>query len=193
MGVVAFRDEDDQEDGMQVGAWSIRGSMLAMAGVLWMVQGAAAQAPSGSTGQCKDGSYTSQATKSGACRGHKGIQTWFADAGSAAKPAVAAASKAAPAAPAPPATPAAAPALSAPAASTAAPAKGGRMSPEARAASMPQAPGGGSGKVWVNTDSKVYHCEGDAFYGKTKKGQYMSEADAKAAGAHADRNKPCTK
>jgi hypothetical protein len=38
-----------------------------------------------------------------------------------------------------------------------------------------------SGMVWVNTDSGIYH-KGGRWYGKTKTGKFMSEADAKAAG-----------
>ena len=40
------------------------------------------------------------------------------------------------------------------------------------------AAGGGHGLVWVNTEAHVYHKEGSRFYGKTKKGKYVSEADA---------------
>jgi hypothetical protein len=37
------------------------------------------------------------------------------------------------------------------------------------------------GMVWVNTSTKVYHKEG-GFYGKTKKGKFMTEDEAKNAG-----------
>lgn len=53
--------------------------------------------------------------------------------------------------------------------------------------------GGGGGKVWVNSKSKTYHCEGTKFYGKTKVGEYMTEADAKSKGNHADHGKACAK
>ncbi len=39
--------------------------------------------------------------------------------------------------------------------------------------------------VWVNTDSGVYHKPGTRYYGKTKQGKYMSEADAVKAGYRA--------
>lgn len=39
--------------------------------------------------------------------------------------------------------------------------------------------------VWVNTGSGVYHKPGSRYYGKTKQGKYMTEADAIKAGYHA--------
>jgi hypothetical protein len=146
----------------------------------WMVAALAlaqapASAPAGSTGMCKDGTYSQATSKKGACRGHKGVQTWYASGGGSAASAPTASSKAAApaaAAPAAPAAPAAAPKASA-------------------STSTAAAPGGGPGQVWVNTATKVYHCPGDRYYGKTKAGSYMSEADAKAAGDRPDHNKPC--
>jgi hypothetical protein len=134
-----------------------------------------ASAPAGSTGQCKDGSYTSTASKRGACRGHKGVKEWYAASAPAAK-----------AAPAAAAAPAMAPApATAPAANTAM--KSHRMMP---APAANAAAGGGPGMVWVN--GKVYHCSTDKWYGKTKHGEYMSEAAAKAKGAHPEHGKVCT-
>ena len=42
--------------------------------------------------------------------------------------------------------------------------------------------------VWVNTATKKFHFAGHDGYGKSKKGAYMCEADATAAGAHASKN-----
>ena len=133
-------------------------------------------APSGSTGLCKDGSYTSNETKKGACAGHKGVKDWFATAATAPAQAKATA--------APASAPGAAmvPAKTAPAATKTA----------AATPSTAPAAGGGPGQVWVNTSSKVYHCTGTKYYGKTKQGEYMTESAAKAAGNHADHGKACT-
>ena len=126
-----------------------------------------AQAPAGATGKCKDGTYTTAPTKKGACKGHKGIDTWMAG-----KPAAKTATSSA-------TTPAA-------------PATATKTESKASMANTAAAPGGGPGMVWVNTSSKVYHCSGDKYYGKTKSGKYMSESAAKAAGYHGVRGKGCS-
>jgi Helix-hairpin-helix motif len=38
------------------------------------------------------------------------------------------------------------------------------------------------GMVWVNLSSKVYHKEGDRYYGNTKNGKFMTEDEAIKAG-----------
>jgi len=166
--------------------------LMAVAAGLVGTQMAVAQAaaPAGSTGLCKDGTYSTAASKQGACRGHQGVKEWYAAAATAPNAAPAAPAAPRVVTPAPAATPAPAPA---PAAATTSSASSGKMSPAQKAAARPQAAGGGPGLVWVNTSSNVYHCYGTDFYGKTKEGSYMSEADAKAKGAHADHGKACTK
>lgn len=142
---------------------------------------APAGAPAGTTGKCKDGTFTSAPKKQGACRGHKGIDTWYAnDSAPTSAPAKSAAS-------APTSAPAASPKPASSSPSSSAPAE------KASASAKTAAAGGGPGLVWVNTASNVYHCYGTQYYGTTKAGKYMSEADAKAAGARPDHGKACSK
>jgi hypothetical protein len=56
-----------------------------------------------------------------------------------------------------------------------------------------QAPGAAPDKVWLNDSTKVYHCPGDRYYGRTRQGHYVTEAQAKAAGAHGPRGESCFK
>ena len=56
-----------------------------------------------------------------------------------------------------------------------------------------QAAGGGNGMVWVNTETKVYHKQGDRWYGRTKNGKYMVEADAQKAGFRDSKQDPAMK
>lgn len=142
---------------------------------LMIVSLAHAAAPEGSTAECKDGSYYSGSSKRGACSRHGGIKEWYGAAAAA------------------------------PAAATAPQTSSGPTGPQAtqpqqqQSSSMPgkssrmAASGGGAGQVWLNTDSKVYHCPGTRYYGTTKHGEYMSESQAISAGARADHNKACAK
>ncbi|CAE6790989.1 DUF3761 domain-containing protein [Paraburkholderia haematera] len=143
-------------------------SMAVATGLLFATAGYAqvpASAPAGSTALCKDGTSYSGASKKGACAGHKGVKTWYGASGAASGATAAAAS---------------APASVTPA-----------VAPVAASSAKPAAAGGGPGQVWVNTSTKVYHCPTDKYYGKTKNGAYMTEADAKAKGFHADHGKAC--
>ena len=128
------------------------------------------------TATCKDGTTWTGKSHSGACRGHKGVQSWSGESNTTAA-----------ATPPPMAPPAAAP-------MSPRPSNTPINKPAARPAPTPAtpAPGGGAGKVWVNASSKVYHCQNDRWYGKTKNGEYMSESQAKAQGYRPDHGKACS-
>jgi len=87
-------------------------------------------------------------------------------------------------APASTSTPAAATSPAPSPASAVAPAS--KPAPAPKPATQQQTPAARSaGTVWVNTDSGVYHKPGTRWYGKTKQGKYMTEADAQKAGYRA--------
>jgi hypothetical protein len=57
-------------------------------------------------------------------------------------------------------------------------------SPSAQGSAAPSA-APAPGMVWVNTATKVYHRQGDPYYGKTKHGKYMTESEAIQVGYRA--------
>jgi DNA uptake protein ComE-like DNA-binding protein len=73
-------------------------------------------------------------------------------------------------------TPAATPTTSTPPTSTSS-TKSATTAPAAGAQQPPE-----KGMVWVNLNTKVYHKEGDKYYGNTKNGKWMTEQDAIKAG-----------
>jgi hypothetical protein len=174
-----------------------------------LCQSAHAQDAAGHTALCKDGTYFDGTTHKGACRGHQGVKEWLdktaakSDTKSAATTATDDSTtgkkhrrkKDTAAAEATSATTATAPAASASAAATTATAakaeSKGKRTPPTPAKDIVAKPGGGAGLVWVNSESKVYHCQGDEWYGKTKQGSYMSAAAAEKAGAHPAHGKAC--
>ena len=146
-------------------------AMAAMPDAAMAQAGAANGTPSTSGVICKDGTASAKSGR-GACRGHGGVDK------AKSHPAAGTTSSHAN-------TEAGTAAASAPAA--AAPAASGSERTE-----TPRAAGGGTGQVWVNTPSKVYHCPGTRWYGKTKSGKYMSESEARAEGDRPDHGKSCT-
>jgi hypothetical protein len=131
-------------------------SIALVAGLILPVGATRAQSTPTVTATCKDGSAFTGTKRSGACRGHGGVQSW-GETSTAISP-------------------------------------GAAPTPSTSTTGQQTTPGtgGGAGKVWVNTVSKVYHCPGDRWYGKTKHGSYMSEAQAQAQGARPDHGKACT-
>jgi hypothetical protein len=136
----------------------MRNSLLSfalIAGLFLPIGAIHAQDTSTVTATCKDGTPFTGTKRSGACRGHGGVQSWGASTATS-------------------------PVATRPSSSAG---TSQRTAPSST---------GGPGQVWVNTASKVYHCPGDRWYGKTKHGTYMSEAEAKAQGARSDHGKACT-
>jgi len=46
-------------------------------------------------------------------------------------------------------------------------------------------------RVWVNTNSGVYHCPGTRWFGKTREGDFMTQKEAQEKGYHPAASQPC--
>jgi len=64
-----------------------------------------------------------------------------------------------------------------------------RSTSESSASTAPYQAPPSRGMVWVNLDTKIYHREGDHWYGKTVHGKYMTEAEAQQAGYRLSKEK----
>lgn len=49
------------------------------------------------------------------------------------------------------------------------------------------------GRVWVNTNSGVYHCPGTRYYGNTKRGEFLEESVATSQGYRPAHGAACSR
>jgi hypothetical protein len=128
-------------------------------------QSPSAQSP---TAKCRDGSFSYSATRSGTCSGHGGVAEWLAPSSATAK-------------------------CNDGTFSTSASRQGACSSHGGVSEWLTQTSASAAGtRVWVNTSSGVYHCPGSRYYGGTKQGRYMTEAEASASGYRPAYNRICS-
>ncbi|UWZ86725.1 DUF3761 domain-containing protein [Occallatibacter riparius] len=190
----------------------------AQAGASGQAAGTSAK-PGDATGQCKDGTYTTNPNKKKACAQHQGVKDWYQTVGGATDPDIKGAGTGSQSKTAKQTSksdetvnPRDNSTMSnqrkdainkkSPNAVVATPDDNGKTVVGAGAngsgavagsgSGRKAAPGGGPGMVWVNTDSSVYHCYGSKNYGKTKNGKYESEQDAVNSGAKPAMGKGCS-
>jgi len=141
---------------------SIAGAFIAAAFALSAY--AKDEPPAGATGVCNDGTYSTAHLERGACSHHGGVKEWYPAPKTQAKRENTGQGDGK--------------------ASTG-------ISVEKKESNAQRSERAAAGRVWVNTDSMVYHCAGDTWYGHTKKGEYMSESQARSQGARPARGKAC--
>lgn len=68
----------------------------------------------------------------------------------------------------------------------------GRTCGAALATALKLSDAGSGVRVWVNTNSRVYHCPGTRYYGNTKQGRYMTESAARGGGNRPAGGRACS-
>ena len=70
--------------------------------------------------------------------------------------------------------------------------KSGQASPKSEQGAIKSAqPKALQTRVWVNRDTNVYHCPASLYYGKTRNGEFMEEAQARGFGNRAVEGQGC--